>query len=66
MELLRKHLKALGEKGHLCGMDGNLACLGGEHSSPDANHIADVHFLKILIRLFPYAVAGNIDLDIAF
>ena len=66
MELLRKHLKAFGEKGHLRGMDGNLACLGGKHSSPDAGHISDVHLLKILISLFPHAVTGNIDLDTAF
>ena len=66
MELLRKHLKALGKKGHLCGMNGYLACLGGKGSSLHTHDIADVHFLEILIRLLTHAVPCHINLDAAF
>ncbi|SCH30130.1 Uncharacterised protein [uncultured Clostridium sp.] len=44
-------------------MNGDLTCLGCEHSSFNAHDITDIHLLKIFIRFLAYAVPGNIDLD---
>ena len=66
MEFLRKHLKALGKKGYLRGMNGYLTCLGGKGLPLYPHDIADVHFLEILIRLLTHAVPCHIDLNAAF
>ena len=62
VELLRKHLKALGEERHLRGMHGNLTGHGAEHIALDAVDIADVGLLKISVRLIADAVLGDVNL----
>ena len=63
VELLGKGLQALGEEGHLGGMDGDLAGFGAEDLAADPDNVADVELLELLIGLLAEAVAGDIGLD---
>ena len=65
MELLRKNLKALAEQCHIGHMDRDLAGLSAEHFAGDADDIADIIFLEILILFLAHVVSGHVALDIA-
>ena len=65
MELLRKNLKALGQQNDAGGMDGNLTGLRGKCGSLNADNIADIHLLEILIGLLANAVSGYVSLYIS-
>ena len=65
MELLRKNLQTLAEQCHIGHMDRDLAGLGAEHFAGDADDIADIIFLEILILFLAHVVSGHVALDIA-
>ena len=63
VELLRQRRQRLGQKSELLSMYRDLACLGLEDKSLDADDVADVHALEALVSLFAQIVSGHIDLD---
>ena len=66
VELLGKNLQALGKQNHTCGMDRNLTGLRGKCGSLNADNIADIQLLEILIGLLADAVSGYVGLDVPF
>ena len=63
VELLGKDLQTLGQQGYGSGMYGNLAGFRGEYFALDADDVADIILLEILVRIFADAVSGHIGLD---
>ena len=66
MMLLWKNLQAFGEQNNFICMHRYLACLSFKNSSPNSNYIADIIFLKILIRFLSHIISGHIRLNAAF
>ena len=65
MVLLRKDLKALGQKGHTGCMDGDLLRLGLKYFSGNPYNITYIILLEICIGILTDTVPGYIALDIS-
>ena len=63
--LLRQDLQALAQQGQLAGMDGDFSGLGLENLTLQADDIADVHLLEVLVGIFTDGIPGHIALDAA-
>ena len=66
VELLRQRSQGLGQKRQFLGVNGDLAGLGLEDKSLDADNIADIHALEFLVGLLAQIVSGYIDLNAPF
>ncbi len=63
--LFRKDLQGLGEELELFCVNGDLTGSGSENITLDADDIADVHLLEILIVIYAEGISCNVELDVA-
>ena len=65
VELLRQGMQALGEQRDLLRVDADLAHLRAENDAFNADDVAEVEVLELLVGFLADIVAADVDLDLA-